>query len=66
MGRANSVGVGGDSVVIDVEGVPVFAKRIPLTDRELANPGSTANLFDVPVYCQYGVVSPGFSAWREL
>ena len=66
MGRANSVGVGGDSVVIDVEGVPVFAKRIPLTDRELANPGSTANLFDVPVYCQYGVVSPGFNAWREL
>jgi hypothetical protein len=65
-GRANSVGVGGGSVVFEVDGVPVFAKRIPLTDRELANPGSTANLFDVPVYCQYGVVSPGFNAWREL
>jgi hypothetical protein len=65
-GRANDVGVGGGSVVLDVDGVPVFAKRIPLTDRELANPGSTANLFDVPVYCQYGVVSPGFNAWREL
>lgn len=65
-GRANSVGVGGGSVVLDVDGVPVFAKRIPLTERELANPGSTANLFDLPVYCQYGVVSPGFNAWREL
>ncbi|MFL6120650.1 serine/threonine protein phosphatase [Actinophytocola sp.] len=51
---------------MDVDGVPVFVKRIPLTDRELAHPGSTANLFDLPVFCQYGVVSPGFNAWREL
>lgn len=65
-GQTIAVGVGGGSVVVDVDGVPVFAKRIPLTDREAANPGSTANLFEVPVYCQYGVVSPGFSAWREL
>ncbi|HEY0641283.1 MAG TPA: serine/threonine protein phosphatase [Pseudonocardiaceae bacterium] len=65
-GRANSVGVGGGSAVVDVDGVAVFVKRIPLTDRELAHPGSTANLFDLPVYCQYGVVSPGFNAWREL
>ncbi|MFL6143228.1 MAG: serine/threonine protein phosphatase [Labedaea sp.] len=46
--------------------MPVFAKRIPLTDRELADPGSTANVFDLPLYCQYGVASPGFNAWREL
>ncbi len=65
-GRANGVGVGGGSVVVDVDGVPVFVKRIPLTDRELAHPGSTANLFELPVYCQYGVASPGFNAWREL
>lgn len=65
-GRPNSVGVGGGSVVLDVDGVPVFVKRIPLTDRELASPGSTANLFDLPVYCQYGVGGPGFNAWREL
>jgi hypothetical protein len=65
-GRPVGVGVGGDSAVLDVDGVPVFAKRIPLTDRELADPGSTANLFELPVYCQYGVVSPGFNAWREL
>lgn len=64
--RPNVVGVGGGSGVLDVDGVPVFVKRIPLTDRELAHPRSTANLFEVPVYCQYGVVSPGFNAWREL
>jgi len=63
------VGVGGGSSVLDVDGVRVFAKRVPLTDRELARPQSTANLFDVPLACQYGMyplAGPGFSAWREL
>jgi hypothetical protein len=60
------VGVGGASALLDVNGVLVFAKRIPLTDRELAHPHSTANLFDLPMYCQYGIGSPGFGAWREL
>ena len=65
-GRPGSVGVGGGSVVLGVDGVPVFAKRIPLTDRELAHPRSTANLFGLPLFCQYGIGSPGFNAWREL
>jgi hypothetical protein len=65
-GRADSVGVGGGSAVVDVGGTPVFVKRVPLTDLERAHPGSTANLFDLPVFCQYGVASPGFNAWREL
>ncbi len=65
-GALGSVGVGGGSAVVDVDGVPVFAKRIPLTDRELAHPRSTANLFDVPMYCQYGIGGPGFNSWREL
>lgn len=65
-GTPGEPGVGGGSVVFEVDDVPVFAKRIPLTDRELASPRSTANLFDVPLFCQYGVVSPGFNAWREL
>ena len=65
----SAVGVGGGSSVLDVDGVPVFAKRIPITDRELAHPHSTANLFDLPTYCQYGMyrlAGPGFGAWREL
>jgi hypothetical protein len=61
--------VGGGSSVLDVDGVPVFAKRIPMTDRELAHPHSTANLCDLPMCCQYGMyrlAGPSFGAWREL
>jgi hypothetical protein len=66
VGTRAEVGVGGGSTVADVEGTPVFVKRIPLTDRELARPHDTANLFDLPVFCQYGVGGPSFNAWREL
>ncbi|MCW6007747.1 serine/threonine protein phosphatase [Micromonospora sp. CPCC 205371] len=61
-------GIGGSSVRLDVEGVPVFAKRVALTDleRQPGNLMSTANLFGLPPYFQYGVGSPGFGAWREL
>jgi len=65
-GRVSGVGVGGGSVVLDVNGVPVFAKRIPLTERELSHPHCTGNLFDLPLFCQYGIGGPGFNAWREL
>jgi hypothetical protein len=65
-GRPGNVGVGGGSTVLDIDGVPVFAKRVPLTDRELGRPQSTANLFGLPAFCQYGIVGPGFNAWREL
>jgi len=64
-----AVGVGGGSSILDVDGITVFAKRIPMTDRELAHPHSTANLFDLPLSCQYGMhrlAGPGFGAWREL
>ncbi|WP_223410497.1 serine/threonine protein phosphatase [Occultella gossypii] len=65
----STVGVGGGSSVLDIDGISVFAKRIPITDRELAHPHSTANLFDLPTSCQYGMhrlAGPGFGAWREL
>lgn len=41
-------GVGGGCSRADVDGVPVFVKRVPITDRELADPYTTANLFDLP------------------
>jgi hypothetical protein len=63
---AIAVGVGGGSVMLDVDGVPVFGKRVPITDRELAHPHSTANLSDLPSYCQYGIGGPSFGVWREL
>jgi hypothetical protein len=64
-------GVGGTSALLNVAGTPVFVKRIPLTDleRDPDNVMSTANLFRLPTFCQYGVVavgSGGFGAWREV
>ncbi|MFD4997892.1 protein kinase family protein [Streptomyces buecherae] len=61
-------GIGGRSAGLEVEGVPVFVKRVPLTERELRpeHARSTANLFGLPTWYQYGVGSAGFGAWREL
>jgi hypothetical protein len=61
-------GIGGTSLSVTVEGVPVFVKRIPLTDleRRPENYLSTANLFHLPTYYQYGVGSTGFGVWREV
>ncbi|MFC8043272.1 protein kinase family protein [Nocardia sp. NPDC057353] len=61
-------GIGGRSALLEVAGIPVFVKRVPLTDVE-AQVRSTANLFDLPTFCHYGaglIGSPGFGAWREL
>ncbi|WP_418274975.1 hypothetical protein ACNHYB_08810 [Isoptericola jiangsuensis] len=64
-------GIGGRTVRLDVDGVPVFVKQVRLTDLELRpeNLRSTANLCGLPASCHYGVGaigSPGFGAWREL
>ncbi|MEU7820210.1 serine/threonine protein phosphatase [Catellatospora sp. NPDC049111] len=62
------VGIGGVTARLDVGGTAVFVKRIPLTDleRRPEHVRSTANLHGLPTHCQYGIVSPGFGAWREL
>ncbi|WP_285106358.1 protein kinase family protein [Promicromonospora sp. MEB111] len=64
-------GIGGATVLLDVEGTPVFVKQVRLTDleRRPENVRSTANLFGLPVFCHFGVGTiggPGFGAWREL
>ncbi|MFF4231193.1 protein kinase family protein [Streptomyces sp. NPDC001820] len=64
-------GIGGKSALLEIAGTPVFVKRVPLTDleRQPEHVRSTANLFDLPVFCQYGIGGiggPGFGAWREL
>ncbi|WP_329103275.1 serine/threonine protein phosphatase [Micromonospora sp. NBC_01699] len=61
-------GIGGAAVALEIAGVPVFAKRVPLTDleRQPGNVRSTANMFGLPTACQYGVGGPGFGVWREL
>jgi hypothetical protein len=63
-------GIGGNSLFLEVEENPVFVKRIALCDIERepqhARIRSTANIFELPTICHYGIGSPGFSAWREL
>jgi hypothetical protein len=61
-------GIGGPVATMEIGGVRLFVKCVPLTDleRRPENLRSTANLFALPTYCQYGVSSPGFGAWREL
>lgn len=61
-------GIGGASALLEIEGVKVFVKRVPVTELELRpeNVMSTANLFGLPGFYQYGVGSAGFGAWREL
>lgn len=59
-------GIGGRKVTLGVDGVTVFVKQVPLADLELAYRHSTANLFGLPMFYQYGVGSAGFGAWREL
>ncbi len=48
--------------------VLIFVKQVPLNEIEgkPQNIQSTANLFYLPLYYQYGVGSGGFSVWREL
>lgn len=66
--REVGAGIGGSSRRLEVDGTTVFVKVVPLTDVELQadNLRSTANLFRLPAYGQYGVGSPGFNTWREL
>jgi hypothetical protein len=67
-GQPMHAGIGGQSSLIYVDAVPVFVKKIPLTDLERLPQYfmSTANIFGLPLCYQYGVGSAGFGAWREL
>ena len=61
-------GIGGNTSILKINNTTVFVKKIPLTDIELQpkNILSTRNIFDLPMYCQYGIGSPGFGVWREV
>ncbi|MHA3020984.1 hypothetical protein ACXPWS_12050 [Mycobacterium sp. BMJ-28] len=68
-GTAPRFGIGGATQSIEVDGLPVFAKAIKLSDLEFdAGPGDTRNLFALPPWYHYGVGegSTGFNAWREV
>ena len=50
-------GIGGTRSLLHVDSVPVFVKRVPLTELERlpGNLMSTSNLFNLPMGCHYGV-----------
>ena len=60
--------IGGETSLLKLDDATIFVKKIPLTDLEKQpeNIMSTANVFDLPAYFQYGIGSPGFGVWREL
>lgn len=64
----DSSGVGGAAGALTVAGERVFVKRVPLTEleRRPEHLRSTANMFNLPPWCQYGVLTPGFGVWREV
>ena len=51
---------------IKIRGIKVFVKRIPVTETEFNQSFSTKNLFNLPIYYNYGVGSAGFGAFREI
>jgi hypothetical protein len=61
-------GIGGTTLALELDGCKVFAKRVRLTDleRRPEHRMSTANLVQLPAFCQRNVGSVGFGAWREL
>jgi hypothetical protein len=62
-------GIGGNSALLTIDDSCIFVKKIPLTDleREPKHIMSTANLFELPLFQQYGIGLAGsFGAWREL
>ena len=65
--RINSK-ITGESFVLNIDDTRIFVKKIPLTDLEKksVNIKSTSNLFNLPLFYQYGIGSAGFGVWREL
>lgn len=56
----------GESQVIALGRRQVFVKRIPVTDIERGSLYSTANLYGLPAYYNYGFGSAGMGVFREL
>lgn len=58
--------IGGSTARARVAGADVFVKQLALTSEERNDPTSTANRFDLPATCHYGIVSPGCGVGREI
>ncbi|MBD8499280.1 protein kinase family protein [Paenibacillus arenosi] len=63
-----NTGIGGTTALLHIEDLPVFVKKVRLTEleRRAENVMSTRNVFELPPACHYGIGSPGSGAWREV
>lgn len=52
--------------VVNLSGNKIFVKSLSLTELERKNAFSTKNLFNLPLFYNYGVGSAGLGAFREL
>lgn len=56
----------GRNQTLDIGGTNVFVKRVPVTAVEQEKMFSTANLYNLPLYFNYGIGSVGMGIFREL
>lgn len=56
----------GKTNIITINKTKIFVKSIPITDKEYDNMFDTSNLFNLPVFYNYGVKSAGINCYREL
>jgi serine/threonine protein kinase len=56
----------GENKIIEMNGIKIFCKKIPVADLFAKKQFETKNLYNLPMYYNYGIGSAGFSPWREL
>jgi hypothetical protein len=56
----------GKNQTLEIGRSKVFVKRVPVTQVEYDHMFSTRNLYDLPLYYNYGVGSAGLGVFREL
>lgn len=56
----------GGNHIVKLLNTKMFVKTIPVTSLELKNGFDTKNIYDLPLYYNYGVGSAGLGAFREL
>lgn len=66
LGHAQPENGWGRSQTIEIGNECLFVKRIPVTNKEYANPFSTENLYALPPHFNFGLGSLGLGVFREL
>ena len=51
----------GETSIIEIDKIKIFVKSIVLTDLEYKNKYDTSNLFNLPLFYNYGIGSAGIN-----